>query len=170
MRQVARQVAVAVDNALNYDKADHYHKQLAAERDRLRVLLEVNNAVISNRDTKTVFSAIAESLRRVLHHDYTSMALHEPVRNVMRLRALWYSSEAARLHPRGDGSSGGNFAGRNLFLRGASRCCWRRRISRATRPGAVKLLQAEGVRSLCCVPLITRDRALGSDYCCQLSR
>jgi formate hydrogenlyase transcriptional activator len=28
--------------------------------------------------------------------------------------------------------------------------------------GAVKLLQAEGVRSLCCVPLVTRDRALGA--------
>ena len=28
--------------------------------------------------------------------------------------------------------------------------------------GAVKLLQAERVRSLCCVPLVTRDRALGA--------
>src|SRR5580704_12065184 len=88
MQQVARQVAVAVDNAINYDKAQRYQKQLAAERDHLRVLLEVNNAVISNQDKKDRFTAIAESLRRVLHHDYTSMALHDPVHNVMRLRAL----------------------------------------------------------------------------------
>jgi formate hydrogenlyase transcriptional activator len=50
MRQVARQVAVAVDNALNYDKADRYQKQLAEERDHLRVLLEVNNAIQRGRD------------------------------------------------------------------------------------------------------------------------
>jgi len=47
MQQVARQVAVAVDNALNFQAAQAYQQQLARERDRLRVLLEVNNAVVS---------------------------------------------------------------------------------------------------------------------------
>ena len=47
LQQVARQVAVAVDNALNFERAQAYQRQLAQERDRLRVLLEVNNAVVS---------------------------------------------------------------------------------------------------------------------------
>ena len=46
MGQVARQVAVAVDNALNSEAAVAYEEQLAHERDRLRTLLEVNNAVV----------------------------------------------------------------------------------------------------------------------------
>ena len=36
MQHVARQVAVAVDNALNYEAARAYEEQLARERDRLR--------------------------------------------------------------------------------------------------------------------------------------
>jgi len=47
MQHVARQVAVAVDNALNHEAAQAYEEQLARERDRLRTLLEVNNAVVS---------------------------------------------------------------------------------------------------------------------------
>ena len=50
LQQVARQVAVAVDNALNFERAQAYQRQLAQERDRLRVLLEVNNAVVSKLD------------------------------------------------------------------------------------------------------------------------
>ena len=160
MRQVARQVAVAVDNALNYDRADRYQKQLAAERDHLRVLLEVNNAVISNLDTKNLFTAIAESLRRVLHHDYTSMALHDPSRNVMRLRALVFPEGQGYIReemevPVETSLAGICFSGRKPLLLAA-------RDFASYEPGAVKLLQAEGMRSLCCVPLATRDRALGA--------
>jgi formate hydrogenlyase transcriptional activator len=160
MRQVARQVAVAVDNALNYDKADHYHKQLAAERDHLRVLLEVNNAVISSLDTKNVFRAVAESLRRVLHHDYTSMALYDPARNVMRLRALVFPEGHGYIReemevPVETSLAGICFSGRKPLLLAAKDYA-------NYDPGTVKLLQAEGVRSLCCVPLVTRDRALGA--------
>ncbi len=43
-------MAVAVDNALNFERAQAYQRQLAQERDRLRVLLEVNNAVVSKLD------------------------------------------------------------------------------------------------------------------------
>ena len=48
MQQVAKQVAVAVDNALNSESARHAQQQLAHERDRQRLLLEVNNAVVSH--------------------------------------------------------------------------------------------------------------------------
>src|SRR5258708_30214835 len=42
LQQVARQVAVAVDNTLNFERAQTYPRQLAQERDRPRALLEVN--------------------------------------------------------------------------------------------------------------------------------
>ena len=47
LQQVARQVAVAVDNALNFDHVQSTQQQLKEERDRLSLLLEVNNAVVS---------------------------------------------------------------------------------------------------------------------------
>ena len=64
MGQVARQVAVAVDNALNSEAAAVYEDQLARERDRLRTLLEVNNAVVGCLETRELFQAISASLRR----------------------------------------------------------------------------------------------------------
>src|SRR6266446_8919391 len=40
LQQVARQVAVAVDNALHYQDAQTYQRDLGKERDRLRLLLQ----------------------------------------------------------------------------------------------------------------------------------
>src|ERR1700692_5086755 len=79
LQQVARQVAVAVDNVLTFQSAQAYQRQLARERDRLRVLLEVNNAMVSKLDLHALLSAISASLRGVIHHEYTSLALFEPV-------------------------------------------------------------------------------------------
>src|SRR6185369_12618642 len=63
MQHVARQVAVAVDNALNYEAARAYEEQLARERDRLRALLEINNAVVSCLAAKALYQAISATLR-----------------------------------------------------------------------------------------------------------
>ena len=63
MQQVARQVAVAVDNTLNFQSAQAYQQELARERDRLRVLLDVNNALVSTLDLQQLFRAISSSLR-----------------------------------------------------------------------------------------------------------
>jgi formate hydrogenlyase transcriptional activator len=46
LQQVAKQVAVAVDNALNYQSVQCYQQELSRERDHLRLLLEVNNAKV----------------------------------------------------------------------------------------------------------------------------
>ena len=64
MEQVARPVAVAVGNALNFEAAEAYREQLSLERDRLRALIEVNNAVVTCLETLPLFQAISGALRR----------------------------------------------------------------------------------------------------------
>src|SRR6516162_768102 len=49
MQRVAAQVAVAVDNALNFESSQAYQRQLAEQRDRLQVLLDINNVLVSGR-------------------------------------------------------------------------------------------------------------------------
>jgi formate hydrogenlyase transcriptional activator len=159
MRQVARQVAVAVDNALNYERAQKYQKQLASERDRLRVLLEINNAVISNLEPKKLFAAISGSLRGVLRHELTGLALHDVKRNTMRLHALVFPQGRGLIRedlevPLENKLADVCFAQRRPFLLGAKDFA-----EPATEVG--RLLKEEGLRSLCCVPLITHDRVLG---------
>ncbi|MFY9583098.1 MAG: sigma 54-interacting transcriptional regulator [Candidatus Acidiferrales bacterium] len=160
MQQVAKQVAVAVDNALNYQSAQTYQQQLARERDRLRVLLEVNNALVSNLDLRELFKAIAACLRRVMHHEYTSLALYDPETKRLRLTALDFPqgrgvireemSVAVETSP-----SGCAFSNRKPLL--ANRAELERYDSEIAR-----LLLAEGVKSVCCVPLITGNRVLGA--------
>ncbi len=161
MQQAARLVAVAVDNALNYDRVQKYQTQLAEERDRLRLLLEVNNAVISNLDSKNLFTAIAASLRRVLHHDFTSLALYDPKRNVIRLKALDFPQSKGFFREEMESTLENNTpAGtcilqrKPLLLHAADFANYASRVS--------ELLQAEGIRSMICVPLFSPNRILGT--------
>src|SRR5215475_8374875 len=62
LQQVARQVAVAVDNALNFEQAQSVQTKLKEDRDRLRLMLEVNNAVVSVLDLHELLNAVAASL------------------------------------------------------------------------------------------------------------
>ena len=77
MSTVAAHVAVAVENALNFEEARSYQQLLARERDRLRLLLEVNNNVISHLDLGDLFQAISPALRECFHHEYTGLWLFE---------------------------------------------------------------------------------------------
>ena len=160
LQQVARQVAVAVDNVLNFESAQAYQRQLARERDRLRVLLEVNNAVVSKLALHDLLNAISASLRRVIHHEYTSLALFEPVTNQMRVLALDFPQGKGLIReemivPLDGSMTGKAFRTRQpLVLDSAA-------MEDFDSPSS-RLMRAEGVRSVVCMPLITHDRALGT--------
>src|SRR5260370_41894638 len=86
MGQVARQGGV--DNARNSEAAVAFEEQLAHERDRLRTLLEVNNAVVSCLETRELFRAISGSLRRSFGLDYASLLTHDAEAGALRLHML----------------------------------------------------------------------------------
>src|SRR2546422_1033812 len=88
MQRVASQVAVAVDNALNFETSQAYQQQLARERDRLRVLLDINNVLVTSREFPELFRGIVSALERVVHHDYTSLALLDTATGMLKIHAL----------------------------------------------------------------------------------
>src|SRR5439155_2832543 len=75
--EVAKLVAVAVDNALNFDEAQATQRQLSTERDHLRLLLEVTNAMVSKVDLSGLVDAISSSLERAIPHEFIAVALYE---------------------------------------------------------------------------------------------
>jgi formate hydrogenlyase transcriptional activator len=160
LQQVAAQVAVAVDNALNSQTAQVYQQELARERDRLRLLLEVNNALVSTLDLHHLLSAISACLRRVMNHDYASLALYEPAAQQLRLQALDFPQGKGLLHeelvfPIEGTPSGQVIVTREpLIVSGAN-------LNRYE-PSVSRLFIAEGLRSGCIVPLITANRTLGT--------
>jgi formate hydrogenlyase transcriptional activator len=77
MSTVAAHVAVALENAVNYEEARSYQQLLARERDRLRLLLEVTNNVVSHLELSDLFQAVSSALRECFHHEYTGLWLIE---------------------------------------------------------------------------------------------
>ncbi|HEY2461675.1 MAG TPA: sigma 54-interacting transcriptional regulator [Candidatus Acidoferrum sp.] len=160
MLRVASQVAVAVDNAINFQSAQAYQQQLAQERDRLQVLLQVNNVLVSNRELPELFRGIVSTLQRVIHHDYTSLALLDPATGFLKIYALDFPGRQGLLKsemiiPRDSSPAGAAITqGRPLIARGAELDRYPSEV--------VRTLRAEGLQTICCIPLINHGRAFGT--------
>src|SRR5262249_11632772 len=59
--------------------------QLRASEERQRVLLEVNNAIVTCLDRDSLFAATAAALRRVIPYDRAALVLHDAGRDVFRV-------------------------------------------------------------------------------------
>src|SRR5687768_2400693 len=98
MQEVAKQVAVAVDNVLHEESARSMQRELARERDRFRLLLEVNNAVVSHLNMDDVFASVSASLQKVIQHDGCSLMLYEPDTGQYRCHVLKVSKNRSEEH------------------------------------------------------------------------
>jgi len=159
MREAADQIAVAVDNVLTHESEVSYQQQLAMERDRLRMLLEINNTLVTHLELRDLFAGLSAALRRAFRHDYSSLALYNPEQNHFEIRALDLPNGRGLIREGmtfGFGSPAARaFATRKPLLVN--------RIDYDTFPSEVtKLMVAEGLRSGCWLPLVSRDRVLGS--------
>ncbi len=88
LSQIGAQVAIAAENALNYGKLRTAQREVAKERDRSRLLLEINNAVVSQLGLKELLKSTSASLRRIVPHDVALMALCEEGGSQLRVQAL----------------------------------------------------------------------------------
>ncbi|MDF2458293.1 MAG: Sigma-54 dependent transcriptional regulator (Modular protein) [Nitrospira sp.] len=160
MQQVAKQVAVAVDNAFNSETTRAYQLQLARERDLQRLLLEVNNAVISHLELRDLLKAVSISLSRVVPHDLAGFALFDQDTQRLLAHALDFPSnqsfvETGQAIPLEGTPEGRAFTSRQTVLI--------RNIDTAEFPADImKRAKAEGLRSGCAVPLVSHGRVLGT--------
>jgi formate hydrogenlyase transcriptional activator len=160
MGQVARQVAVAVDNALRSEAAVAYEEQLAHERDRLRTLLEVTNAVVGCLETRELFQAISASLRRTFGLDYASLLIHDPEIGALRLHTLDFPDGTGAI--REDAIVALDDSPAGYVFRARQGRVFTLEEVRGVSAATGELLAREGIQSLCCVPLISRGAALGT--------
>ena len=153
MQHVARQVAVAVDNALNSEA-------LERERDRLRALLEINNAVVGHLASEPLFQAISASLRRAFGLDYASLLIYDCESQALRLQMLDFPEGRGAIRenavvPLDESLAGYVFRSREARVFGIEEAA---RIS----PQTGALFEREEIRSICCLPLVSHTKALGT--------
>jgi formate hydrogenlyase transcriptional activator len=152
LRQVGKQVAVAVDNVL-------HHQDLANDRDRLRLLLEVTESIALHHDADRFLRDLAQRLPRIVPFDYINIVLHDPAKNVMRLRLL-VTSIPARIEPGLElpiEESPGGLVWKTQQPLTVPDIARERRFSKLT-----AILQENGVQSFCVVPLTTANQRLGA--------
>jgi len=160
LQQVARQVAVALDNALNFEQVQSVQQQLTEERDRLRLLLEVNNTIVSVLDLHQLLNAVSASLRRLVPHEYASLSLYDRETHRLQIHALDFPVSKGLLQ---EGLSVGvdhSPTGRALTTRQPV-FINRDDIKQFGSDIARRILD-EGLKSACCLPLISHDRPLGT--------
>src|SRR5271157_1829744 len=92
LRSLASHVAVALECALARDSAELYQRQLVKERDRLRLLLEINNHIISNLDINELFRSASTSIRRYFQNDFTGFWLIDKQSNQLQCVVLDFPS------------------------------------------------------------------------------
>jgi len=159
MEQVAAHVAVSVDNAINFDQARHLEQQLRGERDRLQLLLEINNLLVSHLDYPSLLTATSQSLHRVITHEYVSVAIYDEDARGLQV-PLAYDQALGISRPDVlwpvDRSPAGT-----AFQRGAASVFDRREIDAFPPEGTLGLPRGEP-QTLCCLPLTTRHGTVGT--------
>ena len=77
MCSTAGHVAVALENALAIGSVKEYQRDLTRERDRLSLLLEINNHIVTILDINDLFRAASASIRKHFANDFTSFMLFD---------------------------------------------------------------------------------------------
>ena len=75
MSSVSSHDAVALESTLAFDAAEEYQRELARERDQLKLLLEINNHIVAKLDIHELFHSAAVSIRKYFGNDFASFFL-----------------------------------------------------------------------------------------------
>jgi formate hydrogenlyase transcriptional activator len=149
---VAGQIGLAIDAAVNFFVSRQVQEQL-------KLVLDLNNQVVSNLEFRELLRAASSSVRRVMHCDAAAVMLADAEGTHLVVHALDYPDSRGvftegALVPIDGSTPGESFkSGRPMVVN---------RLNPAEIPPEMyKKATAEGLNSFCDVPLISRNRMLG---------
>ncbi len=160
MQQVGRQVAVAVENVLNREAAEASRHDLERQRDRFSLLLRMTNTIASTLDLREVFQAVSLCLREMIPQDYASVILCDGHTQRVRLHALDFPDNEGALTEGTLSDVTGSLAGL-AFERRRPAIANTLLELKAFSHDVPQLLVRKGFRSMCSLPLLSRDRVIG---------
>jgi formate hydrogenlyase transcriptional activator len=152
LQRVAPMIAAAVENALTREV--HLH-----DKERLQTLLQVTASLVTNPDVRDSFSAISELMRKIIAHDYISVAVYDEA----ALSASLYQLDS----PLTKGLVGDDIAfsveetSAESLLKRETKIFTREELVRVESRFVSHVLD-QGIQSLCCIPLVTRKGVLGT--------
>ena len=153
---VAEQIALAFDNALHFDASQASQQQLVRKNERLGLLLELTNHVVSNLEFRDLLRAAVASTRQVMGADGVGITLPDTDNTHLRIYAMDFPFSDESVHeesliPIDEDISGA------VFRTGKP---WCGTVGEARRLGMKDTAQAE-IGTVCILPLVSRSRVLG---------
>ncbi|MGC4086141.1 MAG: sigma 54-interacting transcriptional regulator [Vicinamibacterales bacterium] len=167
MIHVTGHVAMAVENAKFWEASERYRKEAEDRGDRLALLLDINNLLVTRLEYPSLLGALTNLNRlvgpamfRAVAHDYCSFALYHPDSCRLTIRALANQATGRVAHPDIDLPIDASPAGA-AYRDGQTHIFRNEELVAFGQPGAPTLLE-RGMRVVCCVPMISPDRVLGT--------
>jgi formate hydrogenlyase transcriptional activator len=145
---VASQIALAMDDALNF-----HDSQQAQER--LKLLLDLTNRVVTKLDLRELLREISASIRRVMQWEGVGVILPDSETDQLRLYAFDHPGSKGIAHEGDIISAEESESVVKAFRTGQPVCV------AEVESTADPLASAEGLKSLYQLPLISRERVLG---------
>jgi formate hydrogenlyase transcriptional activator len=148
---VADQIALAIDAAVNF----HLSRQA---QDRLKLILDLTNQVVSNLNFPELLRTISASVRRLMRYDAAAIMLPEPDGKNLRVHALDFPDRKGffkedLLIPIDSSTKGETFRSGTPWILN--------RLDPRMNPETYAKAAGEGINSLCDVALVSRGRVLG---------
>ena len=151
----------ALERALSEarERFERRRAEIALERseERHRLLLDVNNAIISSLDRRSLFEAIAHALSDIMPFDRSSLSLIDPIRK--RVQSYTRSADATVSESESDLEDN---VLESLFDAGAATVRSDLVKRRARLSPAEQRLLDDGVRAYVSVPLTVKSKGVGA--------
>ncbi|MGD0156937.1 MAG: sigma 54-interacting transcriptional regulator [Terracidiphilus sp.] len=77
MASATSQVAVALESEMAAGEAARYRQQMEKERDRLGLLLDINNQIVTKKDLNELFQSASETIRKYFRNDCAGFWLRD---------------------------------------------------------------------------------------------
>ena len=158
MTSVSSHVGVALESAIATDAAETYQRQLARERDRLRLLLEINNQVVTQLDVNELFRSASASIRKYFANDFTGFWLIDKQSNQLECAVLDFPGGKGFLAEIPARAVTDQEAEK---MRTRSAEIWSQQDIDKLRPEVLERLKAESIAALAVAPLGTSNGPLG---------
>ena len=147
-------VAATLDAALSFQESRAAEAELRERNERLRLLLEINNTLVSNLEYRDLLRAISSSLRALMKCDGVGVALHDTARDRLRIAVMQLSGGSTIFAE--DDLLDEDSIGAAAFRSGQPACA----VAEPDQPIDV-IAEADGVQAVCFIPLASQNRKLG---------
>ena len=158
LQWVGREVALALDNALNLKKSEAARSELERQNARLKLLLDLTNRINSNLNLRELLRAVSANVRELMRCDAVGIALPDSACEKFRLCALDFPDSKGFV--REDLLSSASGAVTTAFET-LQPVIVNQPDRAALGPDWYEKSIGEGFTTHCVVPLVNRGRALG---------